>query len=131
MIREDRFVLSRRQYAVLPETYRVREKDGYMRADAVWFRRRRGVTVACRGYLWDYNHGGAAATCREFLENFRDGAYGGQCEARWDGRAYWHWESPRPEQIEQDLALLLPMLESYPAIPPGYEGWWRFPSSRD
>ncbi|MFF8994491.1 hypothetical protein ACF09H_32115 [Streptomyces sp. NPDC014983] len=61
MIREDRLVLSRQPHAVDLGSPRAREhtRDDSThyyggRIDAVWFRRRSGVTVACIGTLWDF-----------------------------------------------------------------------------
>jgi hypothetical protein len=30
--------------------------------------------------------------------------------------------------MEQHLKILRPMLANYPALPDGYDGWWRFGS---
>lgn len=127
MIREDRFLISRRLYAVDLTSFRLREdtKTGWFggRITAVWFRRRRGVTVACVGTLWDYQKP-APADALEFLARHDDGRYGGNCLGRWDGENYWGAQVP--DVIERHLALLRPMLANYPAIPDGYDGWWRF-----
>ncbi|MFF7411596.1 hypothetical protein [Streptomyces lydicus] len=130
MIREDRFLISRKPYAVDLDSLRLgtqERRDGSHfysgRIDAVWFRRRRGITVACIGQLWDFQDD-KPTTARDFLERHADGRYGGDCIGRWDGESYWG--NVTLEQQEQHLAILQPMLANYPAIPAGHDGWWRF-----
>lgn len=128
MIHEDRFLISRRPYAIdltsLRGAMRGTDKlfyDG--RINAVWFRRKQGVTVACVGALWDLQDT-EPADATAFLVAHDDGRYGGDCEGRWDGNRYWG--AQEPGVIEEHLALLRPMLANYPAVPDGYDGWWRF-----
>ncbi|MCX4543813.1 hypothetical protein [Streptomyces sp. NBC_01565] len=132
MIREDRFLISHKAYAVdlsslrgavtpSPQGRRPSYFDG--RINAVWFRRRRGVTVACIGTLWDFQDDDPADG-RRFLERHEDGRYGGDCDGRWDGSGYWGAQNL--ETVAQHLTVLRPMLAAYPAIPDGYDGWWRF-----
>lgn len=131
MIREDRFLISNRPYAVDLSSFRVTSENAYpdgrrsywCRVDAVWFRRRHGVTAACVGNLRDLQDE-RPTDAAEFLDHFTDGRYGGDCEGRWDGDNYWG--AGAPDVIERHLALLRPMLANYPAIPDGYDGWWRF-----
>ena len=132
MIREDRFVLSHRPYAVdlssLSVTTHEAEREGWNtthhgRLSAVWYRRRKGVTVACIGTLWDIQLT-VPADGLAFLAAHDDGRYGGDCEGRWDGVSYWG-NVPLSTQ-EQHLAVLRPMLDAYPSIPAGYSGWWTF-----
>lgn len=132
MIREDRFLVSRRPYAVdlsslrggMQTTSPAPGRTYYQgRINAVWFRRRKGVTVACVGTLWDFQDS-APADAAEFLTRHTDGRYGGDCEGRWDGERYWG--AQEPAEIERHLALLRPMLANYPDIPAGWNGWWRF-----
>lgn len=133
MIHEERFVLSHRQYAVDMVSLSVGDTQQGARgpywwcsAQAVWFRRRRGVTVACYGRLRDLQHA-RPQTARQFLEQHDDGRYGGDCLARWDGESYWGAEGQTTlAAMEKNLGVLRPMLENYPQIPDGYEGWWRF-----
>lgn len=132
MIREARFLISRRPYAVdlsslrgtvnlTPQGRRPSYYEG--RVDAVWFRRKQGVTVACIGTLWDLQDD-EPADAVEFLARHDDGRYGGDCRGRWDGTSYWG-NVPLTVQ-EQHLEILRPMLAGYPAIPGGFDGWWRF-----
>ncbi|MFH9248202.1 hypothetical protein ACH4LK_22570 [Streptomyces lydicus] len=130
MIREDLFLISRKPYAVdlgsLRLGTRERQAGSHFysgRIDAVWCRRRRGVTVACIGQLWDFQDD-KPTTAREFLERHDDGRYGGDCIGRWDGESYWG--NVTLAQQDQHLAVLRPMLANFPALPAGYDGWWRF-----
>jgi hypothetical protein len=134
VIREDRFAISHRPYAIdltslrgsrtnTPNGWNPYYFDG--RIDAVWFRRKNGVTAACIGTLWDLQHP-EPADAVQFLTQHDDGRYGGDCEGRWDGERYWG--AQEPEVMEQHLAVLRPMLDAYPALPEGYDGWWTFRS---
>lgn len=131
MIRETKFLISHKPYAVDLSTLRNTNHDPrgrfWGRIDAVWFRRRNGITVACIGDLWD-NQDNTPATAREFLERHDDGRYGGDCVGRWDGDSYWG--NVTLAEQERHLAILRPMLANYPAIPPGYDGWWTFQTPR-
>ena len=88
---------------------------------AVWFRRKDRVTAACVGHLWN-SFRTAPTDVADFLARSTDGRYGGVCEGRWDGTRYWGTQEP--ETIEAHLQLLRPMLEWYPDLPDGFDGWW-------
>lgn len=130
MIRDTTFRISQRPYAVdlasLRGSLRPRQNgsdyfDG--RIDAVWFRRRKGATVACIGTLWDLQDD-RPADAAAFLRAHEDGRYGGNCDGRWDGASYWG--NVTLAEQERHLAILRPMLDGYPALPAGWDGWWRF-----
>lgn len=128
MIREDRFLISRKPYAVdlgslHPWASNTPGEGGWYEVAAVWFRRKQGVTVACVGNLHTVMRT-EPADVTDFLARFTDGRHGGHCEGRWDGENYWG--AQRPEEIERHLELLRPMLANYPAVPPGFDGWYRF-----
>ncbi len=131
MIRENRFLLSRKQYAADLTSLTIEESqnEGYCwgHIDAVWYRRRRGVTVACIGELRDLQ-GSVPMDAVEFLERSTDGRYGGDCWGRWDGENYWG--AQRPDEIAAHLELLRPMLANYPQVPDGYSAWWTFQPPR-
>lgn len=133
MIYEKDFKISRRPYAVKLDSFRGDWGHSY-KIDAVWFRRRRSQaglplrTVACIGDLSSYQVA-PPKDAQDFLTHYRDGRYGGNCLGRWDGTGYWGDE--RPEMQAYHLAILQPMLENYPEVPPGYEGWWRFETHKE
>lgn len=130
MIHTDQFRISDRPYAVDLDTLTTHENMGARGpywtggTDAVWFRRRRGVTVAVAGQLHGLIHT-APADVRDFLTKNTDGRYGGSAVARWDGSNLWAPQMHRDDQ-EEYYALLAPMLDAFPAIPHGYDGWWTF-----
>lgn len=134
MRRELDFVLSHRPYAVDMGGLRIDREPLMMNGEqvtesirgtlnAAWFRRRRGVTVACIGYLWDHQKP-EPISALEFLERHTDGRYGGNTCGRWNGSDYWG-DGNLKIQAEY-LAILRPMLENFPAVPSGYDGWWTF-----
>jgi hypothetical protein len=132
MRREEKFVLSHRPYAVDPESLRIEHHPAqetpptreYWRItmDAVWFRGRKDAPVATAGGLWGSTHE-EPRDVTHALELFNDGRYGGSAVARWDGVGLWI-NGLSLEESEGYLAILRPMLENFPAIPPGYDGWW-------
>jgi hypothetical protein len=121
MIREEKFVLSHRPYAVDLSSLDTDREPPTVRA--AWFRRRKGVLVAAVGVLWDVQRP-VPADAAEFLARHDDGRYGGDCLGRWDGSRYWG--AQEPEAAAAHLDLLRPMLASYPGIPPGFDGWYVF-----
>ena len=133
MHREDKFVMSHRQYAVDLSSLRVeRDPNGTVwtgsrprvAINAMWFRRKHGITTAHVGVLWDYQRP-APVDAAEFLERHDDGRYGGDYLARWDGK--WFWAAGQdPEENARYLKLLKPVLAEFPKIPAGHDGWWRF-----
>lgn len=136
MRREERFVQSHAPYAVDLGSLCLKDRgvsrgtgQPFYKAevDAVWFRRRNGRTVACVGYLWNHQSP-APGSAEDFLERFTDGRYGGECLGRWDGERYWG--AQHPDVIERHLALLQPMLDNHPDVPPGYDGWHTFRTAK-
>ncbi|MCY0959942.1 hypothetical protein [Streptomyces sp. H27-H5] len=127
MHRETRFLISRKPYAIDLDSLRVTEPgphgSAWAQVDAVWFRRRNGITIACTGTLRDLQDR-TPGDVHEFLAAFTDGRYGGNCHGRWDGERYWGAQTPF--QMALDLTVLEPMLADYPNIPEGYDGWWTF-----
>lgn len=134
MIRDDRFRISHRPYALDLTTL---TGDHHQRWDglvyrgvvrALWYRRTGGVTRACIGplQLWADHLTEPLDTTdpRAILSADLDGRYGGDCQGRWDGERYWG--AQKPNVIAEHLAVLRPMLDRFPVIPAGYDGWWRF-----
>jgi hypothetical protein len=134
MIREDKFLISRKPFAIDLSTVTLtsKERDGRYwltgSCRAVWYRRKDGVTRACIGSLGLWAQWRTEApdlsSPQAMLGNDLDSRYGGDCQGRWDGTGYWGAEAP--EAQEQHLAILRPMLANYPTIPDGFDGWWRF-----
>lgn len=134
MIRSEKFLISQSPYAVNLATVEPRpfEVRGHIylegKADAVWFRRKNGTTRACVGTLrlWSLRFTGPLdfTDPEAVLSADMDGTVGAMCLGRWDGEKYWGAE--RLDVQEQHLALLRPMLDAFPAIPVGFDGWWRF-----
>ncbi|MFI2761383.1 hypothetical protein ACH5A3_21315 [Streptomyces echinatus] len=130
MIRTDRFLISRKLYAVdltsltgtLDTTSLTPVYKGSI--NAVWFSRHKGRTTACIGTLADFQDA-EPADAEEFLTCLTDGRRGGYCHGRWNGTSYWSdpWQ---PGQRDAHLAILQPMLATPTEFPAGYDGWWRF-----
>jgi hypothetical protein len=135
MIKDSRFVLSRRPYAAdlgsLSTSETANSSNVLASVRAVWFRRRRSRygtgtmrTVASIGTLQEYQP--PPRDAEHALEQMADGSWGGRCEARWDGETLWAPEATE-DQRKEFLAVLEPMLANYPEIPKGFDGWWHFP----
>lgn len=136
MIRSDRFLISQKPFAidlstVTGEQSQRGDRDTFNfsgTANALWFRRKDGVTRACTGTLTLFSHFLPEPLNLDdphaVLAAKLDGRYGGTCHGRWDGNGYWGAENP--ETVAADLAILQPMLAHYPNLPPAYSGWWRF-----
>lgn len=134
MIRSDRFLISHKPFAIDLSTVTGKQHERGDRiafsgsANALWFRRQAGTTRACIGslMLWDHYLPKPLdlSDTRAILSAELDGRYGGDCHGRWDGDSYWGNVTLAVQ--EQHLAVLRPMLANYPALPDGYDGWWRF-----
>lgn len=134
MHREDRFLISRKPYAIELTTVTGKQHERGDRiafsgtANALWFRRKAGVTYACTGSLMLFSHYLPDRLPLDdphaILAADLDGRYGGNAHGRWDGTRYWGAQEPL--QMALDLTVLEPMLANYPAIPDGHDGWWTF-----
>ncbi|GHH57556.1 hypothetical protein [Lentzea cavernae] len=138
MIKMEKFLISKGPYAVDLASFNATWNETRWQGEpppgaakgswhctirAVWFRRRRGETVASIGTLWK-SFREAPVTALEFLEQHVDGRYGGDAVGRWDGDGYWGNVSLETQQ--EHLKILRPMLANYPAVPAGFDGWWKF-----
>lgn len=138
MIREDKWVLSRNQYAVNLASLKLGPAeprfDGTLMAwctiEAVWYRRKDGVLRACIGYLHEIVTP-PVTDAREFLASFDHDPWGGHCDGRWDGDSYYSHDGSVPAVQAEHRTILEPMLASVPLIPPSYDGWWRFLTSKE
>lgn len=134
MRRETRFLISRKPFAIDLNTITGEQHPRGDRfafsgsVNALWFRRQSGITRACLGSLKLWAHYLTAPLDLDdphaVLSADLDGRYGGDCEGRWDGERYWG--AQEPDVIEEHLALLRPMLNHFPNVPPGHDGWWTF-----
>lgn len=134
MHRENEFVLSHAQYAANLDSLRlaypeyVDEHDWARQSwivDVVSFRKVKGVVRACAGTVGDHQDE-VPLTGAEFLSRI-DGLNRVSVTptARWDGTSFW-CAGQDPDENARYLELLRPMLENFPAVPPGCDGWWRF-----
>ncbi|KIF66219.1 hypothetical protein HY68_36510 [Streptomyces sp. AcH 505] len=134
MIREDRFLISRKPFAIGLSSVTMESAhrhDAYWLDGtclAVWFRRKNGITYACLGTLGLWAHRlreePDVSSPEAILSNSLDSRYGGDPHGRWDGERYWGSQKPVEQALH--LTLLEPMLANYPDLPAGYDGWWRF-----
>lgn len=123
MIKAERFRIADRPFAVKLDSYRVTDGYGSGEVDALWFRRRPGATIACAGVLRDFQSPVQPAV-EEFLATCTAQDRGGVCAASWNGSRLWCQAGE--EERARYKALLVPMLAAYPAVPPGYDGWYIF-----
>jgi hypothetical protein len=129
-------VLSHDQFALdLREMFTQTRESGSVicRVDAVWFRRRKRVLQACAGSLraWfgpNYADGREPLDAAQFAQmaDRRNAWASADCQARWDGETFWAQPPMHPDFQRGYLELLEPMLAGFPAVPHGYDGWWRF-----
>jgi hypothetical protein len=134
VIREDKFLISRAPYAVDLNSLEVEEcgtdssRPWYRgTVTAVWFRRKSGDVTAHIGTLWNSQYE-RPADAAAFLRTYDDGRYGGDCTGRWDGASYWG--NVTLETQATHLAILRPMLDRFPEVPPGFDGWWTFKAAQ-
>jgi hypothetical protein len=133
VIKVDKFRFSYRPYAVDLSTWTAVSRGAdyqdrsvwWVGLTAVWFRGPKTAPKACIGRLHAYLTGEAPADAVEALQRMDDGRYGGDCQGRWNGVGYWGAESP--DLAAEHMAILRPMLDNFPEIPPGYDGWWTYP----
>ena len=136
MIRSEKFLISQKPYAIQLDSVQGRtSKQGTsgrysFRGScwALWYRRKNGVTRACSGRLrlrgqWMVTPVDTSSP-QSILSSDLDGRYGGDCYGRWDGESFWG-DVTLVRQGEL-MAVLRPMLDSCPEVPPRYDGWWRF-----
>jgi hypothetical protein len=149
VIREERFVLSKRQYAIDLGSLDVEEREGvrgsYWRFSfrAAWFRKQAGVLHACMGTLRgtqfnsadQYKDDPAVA----MLLGYRDGRYGGECHARLSAEWLFWSEPQRFQAMMGQHEFLRRMLQGYPKSPSDwvgddlepYDAWWRFETTKE
>lgn len=129
MIKVAKFRFSYRPYAIDLSSFEVAwegERSSRVTFDAVWFRGPKTAPKACIGQLREYVSLAADHDPERVLLNMNDGRYGGECLGRWNGTGYWGADGDLDVQARH-LEILRPMLENFPAIPRGFDGWWTFP----
>lgn len=134
MIRETRFLISRKPFAINLSTVAVKrehQQDAWWLSgscQAVWYRRKNGVTYACLGTLRLWAHRlreePDVSSPEAILGNQLDSRYGGDPDGRWDGERYWGSQKPFEQALH--LTLLEPMIADFPTVPEDYDGWWTF-----
>jgi hypothetical protein len=126
VVKTEKFLISQVPVAVDLASYRVLDQHPtrtWAQLQAVWYRRRKGVTIVSAGVL-PIHVDGRPADVYEALDLYEDNGFGTDCRARWDGKTLWG-QADEPTRAGY-LALLRPMLDSYPVIPAGFDGWWAF-----
>lgn len=129
MIQEYEYIASHRPYLIRPGSFRKGEKRqtpdgrwvGRVNADALWFRRKRGVLTVTFGELWDYSE---AEDFDQFLNLFDTGRYGGTAVAQWDGEKLWTPTAINETARQVYIDMLEPVLLNFPDIPAAYVGWF-------
>jgi hypothetical protein len=122
MERAPKFTVSGNLYAVNPATF-TRTARGKCLIDAVWYRRKEGVTYASIGRLWDFS---GVESWRSFVDGIRTRIYGPSSLARFGPDGLWTPQAVTAVEAARLTLLLSPMLTDVPTIPDGYDGWWRF-----
>jgi hypothetical protein len=126
MIKETKFVHSHHGYAVYRAGGQVMIPSlGRYSVDAVWYRGRASTPYVVFGELTGY-HGVPGMTIPEWLTNHTDGRYGGDALVRWDGDNLWAPTADYSVAASILDTLLRPMLDQYPMVPEGFDGWWTF-----
>lgn len=131
MLIQDNFALSKKLYAinrngftVATDTTQNGQPTHRYALEAIWFRKRsNGRLAVFKGILWDFSRGGEPYTVDEFMEKVGTARYGGRPVGCWDGEETWNIPN-----LKEQLAFVQevdPYLQNYPAIPSGYEGWYR------
>jgi hypothetical protein len=132
MFKTDAFKISKPMFAVNPDAYSIGDRNDpsshACSVAAVWFQRKRHQyngplrTAACGGYLNFWLRGAGPVDAQDALSRCTRHEYTAHCLARWDGSNLWSLEDEDTRAVSK--ALLVPMLEAYPAIPSLHDGWW-------
>lgn len=139
IVRRPNFIISKKLYAIDPESFTVTEyhrlaDENHVtwryEIDARWFSKRsNGRIGAFFGELTcisSNRNGGEMWTFKEFMDNYDSARYGGTAFGAWDGQGTW-WDSDYANDLEAQneiLPSLKETLDNKPAVPKGYEGWY-------
>lgn len=125
MIRQrDKFSFSEYFYAINWSTLRSNKDGTVAYVDAIWFKKTRGEIAVCSGTLSNHD----TFTKDDFIAGFKYGRYGGNTQYKWNGFEMWSHDNNFLDMIEAHK-FLDPILENYPDIPVGYEGWYSIKES--
>lgn len=140
--RLDKFVISKKPYAIDRDSFEVNLASTSGASDpqlvmwkykiqAIWFRKRsNGRLAAFSGTLSSLStnrNGGTEWSLEDFIAKFDEARYGGDPWGCWDGKGAW-WSKTAADDYELQQELLSEyksMLENYPNIPDGYDGWYQ------
>lgn len=128
MIRATKLAVSRPMYAFDPNTFDPERRS----VAAAWFRRKNGVLVASMGLYHFFAPGLPEAqypdTYQGWVDLHVDNRYGGTHLASWYGMAILNSDQPvSEEESARRVEFLRGMLDGFPAVPAGFDGWWAFP----
>lgn len=96
-----------------------------IRAEAIWFKKTRGVVAVHIGSVWDSFVQENPPTLDQFIAEYSTARYGGDVLALWDGSRFW--SNHVRDRDEQDALIkrLDVFLSAYPALPSGWLGWYK------
>lgn len=131
MIRVERLAVSRPTYAFNPQTWRCNE-HGQWFVDAVWFKRKSGVLTATMGtyhpFIQPFRDQPTDGRYESWIAAANDNRYGGTHLASWDGDTLLCSDPRvRTEVALARIPFLGAMLNGFPNVPAGFDGWWTFP----
>lgn len=141
MIEVPKFAISKRLYAVKPDSFTATTGTGPPNHDpsstlvrdqvsAIWFRRKNGALAIHYGTLWDYIirplEAANSETLDDFIHDYKGARYGGNTICTWNGTSFWGSDSSISRATEDGLiAMLDPMLSDFPNVPYGWLGWFQ------
>lgn len=125
--RTERPVVSRTPYAI--DRSSARQAEFWWTVDALWLGRKNGRTTVMFGTLNLYpERNGSRPACLEDALAVADGRYGGAWHAKFDGEHLL--VNPTfpltPAEQAKLIARLEQALDSFPAPPVEFDGWFRF-----
>ena len=130
MLELTNFAISKKLYAIKRDTFvatysgdtQKGEPMYRVSVDAMWFRRKQGIEVISKGKLGDLAVG-KEWDIDDFIANVSTARYGGTPFGSWDG--YDVIGVTNYEAIVALVKELDPILDAYPDVPVGYEGWYK------
>lgn len=114
----DKFSFSEYFYAIDWSTFWVNDNNNAI-VDAIWFKKTKGEVAVCSGTLSNYD----TLNKDDFIAGFKYGRYGGATRYKWNGTEMWSHDNNFLDMIKAHEKLD-PILENFPNIPHGYQGWY-------